>query len=71
MANKTENDALESPFSKTVNIFEMGWRVIEKSRPKHETNEHVYAIGCRQEVGGDVISRQNIKTIEGYVVINL
>ena len=34
-------------------------------------NEHVYAIGCQPEVVGDVISGENAKTIEGYVVLNL
>ena len=33
-------------------------------------NEHVYAIFCRPEVAGDVISGGNVKTIEGYVVLN-
>ena len=29
-------------------------------------NEHVYAIYCRPEVTCDVISGENVKTIEGY-----
>ena len=33
-------------------------------------NEHVYAICCWPEVGGDVISSENIKTIKGYAVSN-
>ena len=34
-------------------------------------NEHVYAICCyRPEVAGDVISGGNVKTIEGYGVLN-
>ena len=33
-------------------------------------NEHVYAIYCRPEVDGDVISGGNVKTIEGYVGLN-
>ena len=33
-------------------------------------NEYVYAIFCRPEVDGDVISGENVKTIEGYVVLN-
>ena len=32
--------------------------------------EHVYAICCRPEVAGDVISSGNVKIIEGYVVLN-
>ena len=34
-------------------------------------NEHVYAICCQSEVVGDVISGENVKTIEGYAVLNL
>ena len=33
-------------------------------------NEHVYAICCRPEIAGGVISDQNVKTIEGYVMLN-
>ena len=33
-------------------------------------NEHGYAICCRSEVAGDVISGDNAKTIEGYAVLN-
>ena len=33
-------------------------------------NEHVYAICCRSEVAGDVTYFGNVKTIEGYAVLN-
>ena len=33
-------------------------------------NEHVYAICCRVEVAGDVISGANVKTIDGYEELN-
>ena len=33
-------------------------------------NEDVYAICCRPEVAGDVISGENVRTIEGYAVLN-
>ena len=33
-------------------------------------NEHVYAICCRLEVSGDVISGENVKTIEGQAVLS-
>ena len=33
-------------------------------------NEHVYAIYCRPDVAGDVISGENVRTTEGYVVLN-
>ena len=32
--------------------------------------EHVYAICCRPEVAGDVISGENVKTVDGYAVLN-
>ena len=34
-------------------------------------NEHIYAICCRPEIVGDVISGWNVKTVERYVVVNL
>ena len=34
-------------------------------------NEHVYAIYRRPEVAGDVISGENVKTIEGFTVLNI
>ena len=33
-------------------------------------NEHVYVIFLRPEIADDVISRENVKTIEGYIVLN-
>ena len=33
-------------------------------------NEHVYAIFCRPELAGDVISGGNVKTIESYVLLD-
>ena len=34
-------------------------------------NEYVYAINCPPEVDDDcVISGRNVKTIEGYIVVN-
>ena len=32
-------------------------------------NEHIYAICCRSEVAGDVISGENVKTTKGYAVL--
>ena len=32
--------------------------------------EHVIAICCRPEVGGDVVSGESVKTVEGYAVLN-
>ena len=33
-------------------------------------NEHVYAICCRPKAAGEVISGGNVKTTEGYDVLN-
>ena len=33
-------------------------------------NKHVWAICCQPEVAGDVISTENVKTTEGYAVLN-
>ena len=33
-------------------------------------NEHVYVICCRLEVGDNVIFGRNVKTQEGYLVVN-
>ena len=33
-------------------------------------NEDVFAICCRPEVAGDVVSGESVKTIDGYVVLN-
>ena len=38
--------------------------------PNMIKNEHVYAICCRQEVSGDVISGQSVKIIEGHALFN-
>ena len=32
-------------------------------------SEHVYAICCRPEVACDVISSENVNTVEGYAVL--
>ena len=34
-------------------------------------NDHVYAICCRCEVDGDVVSGQNVNATVGFVVVNL
>ena len=38
--------------------------------PNMTPNEHVYVICCRPEVAGDVISCENVKTIEVYAALN-
>ena len=44
-------------------------KLLSRNRDRNETeNEHVYAMCCRPEVDGGVISGRNVKTVEGYVV---
>ena len=33
-------------------------------------NEHVYVICCRPKVAGDVISGEDVKTVDGSAVLN-
>ena len=68
---KRANKALESQFLK-LNTFRIGCNISEKkSRTVNLTqNEHVYANFCPPEVAGDFISGGNVKTVEGYVVLN-
>ena len=56
--------------SKEVHILRIGWTVIDKSPYEHDPKEHVYAICCRPEAAGDVISGGNAKTSEGYAALN-
>ena len=72
MCYTTENEAaLESLCLKTVNDFEIDRTVIKnKGDPSLTQNERVYATCCRPEVGDDVISGEDVETLEGYVVVN-
>ena len=45
-------------------------RYRENRHPNMTQIEHVYAICCQLEVAGDVISGDNVKTVEGYAVLN-
>ena len=33
--------------------------------------EHLYAIRCQSKAAGDLISGENVKTIEGYAALNV
>ena len=55
---------------KAVNIYETDWTVIEKSLSNMIQNQYVHATFCRPEVDNDAISGHNVKTPEGYVVVN-
>ena len=57
-----------SQASKTVNAFEIGWTVIEESRPEY--NSIYLAIFGGPEGVGDVISGWDANTIEGYTTVN-
>ena len=64
--NTRENETPKSQFPKLL-TFQNRWNHYrEIATPK----EHVYAICCRREVGGDGISGGNVRTTEGYVVLN-
>ena len=41
------------------------------SDPNMTENGHIYAICCRAEVAGDVLSGENVKTVDGYAMLNL
>ena len=50
-------EALEFTVSKTVKFSESAEPSSTNCDPNMTTNEHVYAMFCRPEVDGDVISR--------------
>ena len=54
-------------------VFENWFKPLSRNRDPNMTQiEHVYAICCLPEVaGGDVICGENVKTNEGYAVLNL
>ena len=54
--------------SKIVNFHRIGcWDVTVVNMTQ---TDQVYAICCRPEEAGDVVSGENVKTIEGYAVFN-
>ena len=57
--------------SKTLNLSEIGWTVVTKSRPKHDQNWIRLWDSCRPEEDYAVISNRNVKTIEVYIVANV
>ena len=57
--------------SKTENLFLKSIEPLSSSCDLNMTqNEHVYAVCCPPEVDDDVIFSRNVKTFEGYVVVN-
>ena len=54
-----------------VIFFQSRLNLYQRNRdPNMIRNEHVYAICCRPEVAGDVISGESVKTVEGYAMLN-
>ena len=64
------NEVLESLFQRLQNFSESVEPLARHRDPNFTQNEHVYAIVCRPEVAGDVVSIGNVKTVEGYAVLN-
>ena len=64
------NKALEQQFPKLQIFSESVEPLSRNGDPNMTKNEHVYAICCRPDVAGGVISGENVKIIEGYVAIN-
>ena len=64
------NEALESRFPKLLRLSESVEKLSRNRDPNLNQNKHVYAVFCRPEAAGDVISNGNVKTVEGYVVLN-
>ena len=48
----------------------MGCALLRNREANLTQNEHAHAIFCRLGVASDVISGENVKTIEGYAVLN-
>ena len=66
MGNKRGNEALESQFPKLQTFSESVEPLSRHGDQNLTQNEHVYAICCRPEAAGDVISGENIQTIKRY-----
>ena len=64
------NEALELQFPKLQIVSESVETLSRNRDPNLTKTEHVYAICCRPEAAGDAITGGNLKTIEGYVVLN-
>ena len=62
------NEALESQFPTLQTFWESVESLSRNRDPNLIQNEHVYAVCCRPDVAGDVISGENIQTIECYAL---
>ena len=64
-----KDEAFEAPFPLGTSL--KSTELLSRNRDPNVTkNEHVYAISCLLKVVSDVISCRNVKTTEGYVVVN-
>ena len=61
---------LKTTVSKPLTFSESVEPLSRNRDPNLTQNEHVYAIFCRPEVAGDVVSGGNVKTVDDYVVLN-
>ena len=64
------NEALESQFPKLQTFSESGERLSRHRDPNLMHHKRAYAIFCRPEVAGDVISSANAKTMKGYAAVS-
>ena len=65
-----ENDTLESTFPKLQTFSNLVEPLLRNCDQNLAQIGHAYAIYCRPKVARDVISGRNVKTIEGYEVLN-
>ena len=63
------NEAPESQFPKVQTFLESVEILSRNRHPNFTQNEYIYAICCRREIAGDIISGGNVSTIEGYAVL--
>ena len=70
MSNCLQNTKFELEFrpSKTVNRFEIGWTVGEKSRPEHDPNRSRLCDLLPTEAD-DVISSEDLETFLDYFCV--
>ena len=64
------NEALELRFPNLKTFLESVEPLSRNRHPNMTQNEPVYAICCRPVVAGDVISGENVKTVERYTLLN-
>ena len=53
-----------------TSCWELAQPLSRNRHPNMTQTKHVYTICCWLEIAGDVISSENVRTIEGYAVLN-